>query len=217
MNRPHAIRRCLATACVPLLATAAAGAVVARAWRVDPAVVEHIGLIRRELAAPHKPPVPAWVLTVARGLTSVGMGYGTDPALAAETTIGRAHDPVWVLPGSYGACLVTETGPNLGAAGCAPAKAVVNGRSWFLGTVPYGIAGAKEQVLVGIAPDNDHTVTIHWTGGTSTTVPVRQNIYSVPIAHHKGWRTLTLNAANGAPEHVTGYPNLPPRTPPSTH
>jgi len=102
-----------------LCATAAAGA-----WHIDPALVAHFSVIRTELhiKPASRPRAPASVGQMVQVFTSVGRGYGASPIYAAKTTVGPAADPVWIVPGSYGACLAETSSPGEVAGSCVSTR-----------------------------------------------------------------------------------------------
>jgi hypothetical protein len=106
-------------------------------------------------------------------------------------------------------CLVNmERSQNTGAA-CNDSADVMQGKLWTLDTMPYGPGGLSEQVLLGAAPDGDSLVTVNWSDGSSTVVPVINNIYSVAIGTHTGWTSVAMNNAAGSAVNVPGLAKLP--------
>jgi hypothetical protein len=143
------------------------------------------------------------------GLASMGKSQGADPTWAPQTNVGPGGAPVWFVPGSSGACLVNREGSANDGAECNVAAAAATGELWTLDTIPYGTAGAMTQVLLGAAPDGNQTVTVNWSDGGSTSVPVSNNIYCVPIGSHPGWSSVTLKSSTGTIEQVAGVSKLP--------
>lgn len=82
-----------------------------------------------------------------------------------------------------------------------------------LATLPYGADGTMTQVLFGAAPDGNSSVRINWTDGGSTTVPVTDNIFSVPIRSHTGWTSITVKDSSDKTADLPGIPRLPSETP----
>jgi len=116
---------------------------------------------------------------------------------------------VWLVPGSTGACLVDLEGPQGAGSGCNSASAVDAGDLWTLDTIPYRAGGARTKVLLGGVPDGNSSVTVSWAGGGSTVVPVTDNVYSVPIGSHPGWKSVTLKNSAGTVVAISGMPSLP--------
>jgi hypothetical protein len=176
--------------------------------KVDPALVERFHVLQRQRRAS----VSSQVTTAADalvGLADVGQTYGANPSQAAETAIGPGHDEVWLVPGSSGACLVDVEGQQGAGSSCNSSKAVDAGYLWTLDTIPYGAGGTMTQVLLGVVPDGNTSITVSWTDGSTTVVPVNDNIYSVPIGSHAGWKSLTLRNDAGPVVTVPGMPSLP--------
>lgn len=151
----------------------------------------------------------AVVADALSGLVALRATRGANPAQAGETTVGVAQDPVWLVPGSTGACLVDVEGPQGAGSGCNNTNAVDDGQLWTLDTIPYGTGGAMTKVLLGVAPDGNTSVTVSWAGGGTTVVPVINNFYSVPIGTHSGWRSVTLRNSQGTIIAASGMPSLP--------
>lgn len=181
--------------------------------RVDPALIKKFHLLRQARArATARTASASSVTTVAAalsGLVELGATYGANPSLAGETTVGPTNDDVWVVPGSTGACLVDVEGPQGAGSGCNSTSAVDAGELWTLDTIPYGPGGAKTQVLLGAVPDGNASVTVSWADGGTTVVPVTDNVYSVPIGSHTGWKSVTLKNSAGAVVTASGMPSLP--------
>jgi hypothetical protein len=177
--------------------------------KVDPELVKAFGVLRQ--ARPH----PANGLSVSAvagaiaGLADLGSAYGANPAQAGETVVGPGKDDVWLVPGSTGACLVDRDGPQAAGSGCNDAGAVEDGKLWTLDTIQYGTGGARTKVLLGSAPDGNASVTVSWSDAATTVAPVTDNIYSVPIGSHTGWKSVTLKNSAGAVVTVPGIPHLP--------
>lgn len=185
---------------------AAARAAEARAYirrfgrnQPDPSLVEKFRLMREAHAAGGTA-ITSSEITVAAAiqpLEALGATYGANPSRAGETTVGPASDDVWLVPGTYGACLVDVEGPQGAGSNCNSTRAVDAGGLWTLDTIPYGTGGAMTKVLLGAAPDGNTSVTISWTDGGTTVVPVINNVYSVPISSHTGWNSVTLTNSAG--------------------
>jgi len=149
------------------------------------------------------------VATAISYLANLNKSYGADPSRAGETTVGPGKADVWMVPGGTGACLVDQEGPQGAGSTCNDASAVESGDLWTLDTIPYGTNGTLAQVLLGTAPDGNGSVSVAWTGGSSTVVPVVNNVYSVPIGSHKGWTSVTMKNSSGDVQVVAGMPSLP--------
>lgn len=100
-------------------------------------------------------------------------------------------------------------GPQAAGSGCDDASAVEAGKLWTLDTVPYATSGTRTKVLLGSAPDGNASVTIAWSDGGTTVAPVTDNIYSVPIGSHTGWKSVTMKNSAGTAVTVPGIPHLP--------
>lgn len=176
--------------------------------RVDRALVKRFHLLRQAHTASASSETT--IAAAISGLIPLGATFGANPSQAGETTVGSAKDDVWVVPGSTGACLVDVDGPQGAAAGgCNSASEVDAGDLWTLDTIPYGAGGAMTQVLLGAVPDDNASVTVSWAGGGTTVVPVIDNVYSVPIGSHTGWKSVTLKNSAGAVVTASGMPRLP--------
>lgn len=176
-------------------------------------LLHSFGILRQERTHPaaHSASVAneATVVAAISGLIPLGATYGADPSQAGETTVGAAQDKVWLVPGSAGACLVNMEGPQGAGSTCNSTSAVDGGALWTLDTIPYGVDGARAQVLLGAAPDGNTAVIVTWTDDGTTKVPVRNNVYCVPIGSHAGWQSVTLENSMGATVTVTGMSSLP--------
>ena len=64
-------------------------------------------------------------------------------------------------------------------------------------------------MLLGAVPDGNASVTVSWADGGTTVAPVTDNIYSVPIGSHTGWRSVTLKNSIGTVVAVSGMRSLP--------
>lgn len=149
------------------------------------------------------------VAAAISGLAGLGASYGANPSQAAQTAVGPGQDDVWLVPGSSGACLVDLEGPQGAGASCNSASAVDAGDLWTLDTIPYDAGGTTTQVLLGAAPNGNASVTVSWADGGTTVVPVTDNVYSVPIGSHTGWKSVTLKNSAGTAVAVPGMPTLP--------
>lgn len=177
---------------------------------VDPGLVREFRLLRQARARPASASSESTIVAAIAGLVPLGATYGADPSQAGETTVGPAKDDVWVVPGSTGACLVDVDGPqDAVGSGCNTASEVDAGDLWTLDTIPYRAGGKMTQVLLGAVPDGNASVIVSWADGTTTVVPVTDNVYSVPIGSHKGWKSVTLKNRAGAVVSVSGMPKLP--------
>lgn len=180
--------------------------------RVDRSLIRHFGLLRRaqaRAAGAADPASESIVTDSLSGLVEMKATHGADPSQAGETTVGAAHDDVWLVPGSSGACLVDVEGPQGAGSGCNTASAVEAGDLWTLDSIPYGPGGAMTRVLLGAVPDGNASITVAWSDGATTVVPVTDNIYSVPIGSHTGWKSVTLKNSAGATVTASGMPSLP--------
>ena len=181
--------------------------------RVDRTLLKHFRLLRQARAG-HSAHATSGssettVAAALAGLETLHATHGADPTQAAETTIGLANDPVWIVPGSTGACLVDVDGPGVTGSGCNSTSEADSGEMWTLDTIPYGVAGAQAKVLIGAVPDRNSSVTVTWADGSTTVVPVTNNLYSVPIGSHTGWKSVTLRNSAGAVVSASGMPQLP--------
>jgi hypothetical protein len=139
--------------------------------------------------------------------------HGLDLLRAGETTVGPGHAPVWLVPGSNGACLVNledRAEGEIAGSVCNTTGSVDAGYLWTNDWVPsYSPDKSGARVLIGVAPDGNSSVTINWTGGGSTVLPVTDNVYSVPLGGHSGWTSVTLRDSSGQTVTVPGMPQLP--------
>lgn len=176
--------------------------------RVDPPLIKGFHLLRQARTASASSETT--IVAAISGLVPLGSTFGANPSQAGETTVGAAKDDVWVVPGSSGACLVDVDGPQEAAAGgCNSTSEVDAGDLWTLDTIPYGAGGAMTKVLLGAVPDGNASVTVAWSDGGTTVVPVTDNVYSVPIGSHRGWKSVTLKNSAGAVVTASGMPSLP--------
>lgn len=138
-----------------------------------------------------------------------GRTWGADPTQAKQALVGPGNARVWLVPGSAGACLADVEGPGAEGAVCNNTAAVDSGLLWILDTIPYGAGGAMTRVLVGTAPDQNSAITISWSDGGTTVVPVQDSIYVVPIGSHAGWTSVALKNASGHTVAVSGMSRAP--------
>jgi len=168
----------------------------------------HFGLLRRSTARVAGATPPAQVEAALGSLSGLD-SYGANAIDAAQTLLGPGGASAWLVPGSTGACLVNSEGPQGDSIGCNTLNAVESGELWTLDTVPYGSGGRMTQVLMGIVPDGNQSVTVTWTGGSTTVVPVSNNVYIVPIGSHSGWKGVKLKSASGSNVVLPGMTSLP--------
>lgn len=177
--------------------------------KVDPELVKAFGVLRHGRLHTADGLSESAVAGAIAGLADLSSAYGANPARAGETVVGPRKDDVWLVPGSTGACLVDREGPQAAGSGCNSARAVEAGKLWTLDTIPYATGGARTKVLLGSAPDGNASVTVSWSDADTTVAPVTDNIYSVPIGAHTGWKSVTLKNRAGAVVTVPGIPHLP--------
>jgi hypothetical protein len=179
----------------------------ARNSKVDRALVKDFGVLR--VARRASASTEATVAAAISNLAALGASRGADPSQAGETSVGPNDDGVWLVPGTSGACLVDVEGSQGAGSNCASASAVESGDLWTLDTIPYGAGGIMTKVLLGAVPDGNASVTVAWADGGTSVVPVRDNIYCVPIGSHTGWKSVTLTNSAGTAVNASGMANLP--------
>lgn len=189
--------------------TASARAYMRQAARipVDAALVKKFHLLRQARTASASG--ESTVAAAISSLVELGATFGANPSLAGETAVGPAKDDVWLVPGSSGACLVDVEGPQGAGSDCNSTSAVDAGDLWTLDTIPYRPGGGRIQVLLGAVPDGNASVIVSWADGGTTVAPVTDDVYSVPIGSHTGWKSVTLKNSTGTVVAVSGMRSLP--------
>jgi hypothetical protein len=119
--------------------------------------------------------------------------YGIQPNLARY--VPAAH--TWILPGSSGLCLITigVAGPKIGSGYCNTTLLALSG-DFFISAKQWP---TKQAVVIGLAPDGNHTIQITDTNGHKHQVRVNENVYVYRGGHPN---TITLHDASGAPTTV---------------
>jgi hypothetical protein len=108
-------------------------------------------------------------------LPPVPPGIGVDTSAAREVSASDGVT-VWVIPGSGGLCMLATKAPDTNPedVACTPTPSALGGEA-FLG---FGHGSAGDS-FVGVAPDGTATAELTHPNGTTTTVPVTNNVWSV--------------------------------------
>jgi hypothetical protein len=140
----------------------------------------------------------------------VGAKYQLDLTQAVEAP-ARGTEPVWMVPGKTGVCLVNAEGDGGSVAGaqCNSVGAASDGELWTVDSVPFGPAARATQALIGVAPDGNATVTVNWNDAAPSVIPVISNVYDVEIGAHSGFDTIAMQSVDGQPLVVPGLGKLP--------
>jgi|HubBroStandDraft_6_1064221.scaffolds.fasta_scaffold101730_2 hypothetical protein len=137
-----------------------------------------------------EPSLPSGIAGAFTGPAQPPNPYGLDPNLARYAAAANT----WVLPGTSGVCLITigVVGPGVGSQGCGSTTTALSGD-----LVVFSRKGpTHETSLVGLAPDDNTTVSVTATDGSTRQVPVTDNVYVVTGGSPS---SITLRSANGSP------------------
>lgn len=161
--------------------------------RVALRLVHHVALFRRPVRSRHSAHEAALAAggSVSENPMVQQMSSSSDPDnqrylldMAATEYVAGGDTGVWVVPGSNGACVVTETtdtsgplaGKSVDSGSCETTAAIMNeGLIAFVGE--YG--GAHR--IFGLVPDGNTTVTLNFADGTAEEVPVTNNVVDAAI------------------------------------
>lgn len=110
--------------------------------------------------------------------------FGLNGGLARRVAYGDSH--LWIVPGSAGVCV-----DDFEARGGVCAS-IAQG---LAGEVALGNAGN----VVGLVPNGNSQVVVHYEDGSTEDVPVENNVY---ITGHPGPATAELTDATGQPRTV---------------
>lgn len=137
-----------------------------------------------------EPPLPSGIGAAFTGPVQPPNPYDLDPSLARYAAAANT----WVLPGTSGVCLITigVVGPGVASQGCGSTTTALAGNLVVLSTN----GRTHELSLVGLAPDDNTTVTVTATDGSTRQVPVTDNVYVVIGGTSS---SITLRGANGTP------------------
>jgi hypothetical protein len=153
-------------------------------------LLEHFALFRQAKTAAESLPMPediaAQYARQSGGLNVGDARFVRTPG--TETPIRGYPHGLWVIPGERGLC---DIDTQL-AGGCAD----LGGKDAPLSGGFFGTSiGDGTEWLTGIAPDGNRTVLVTLSNGTSRTVPVLDNVYSVAI---RGARAVELRLRTAA-------------------
>jgi hypothetical protein len=136
---------------------------------------------------------------------SLGAEYGLEPAQARYVAVtGTFH--VWLVPGSRGVCLavpaatreskfgtVPATGPVAVSATCGSVPDAEEGKLLMLSRSASD--GTGTGTVVGLAPDGESAVKATKADGSTTELPVMQNVYEGTSAQ---LQSIAVAGANGS-------------------
>jgi hypothetical protein len=127
-------------------------------------------------------------------------GNGANPALSRRA-VGISPGAAWLVPGDGVICFVAQFPIAGGGETCQPDATVNEGRMMLAGIVAPqpGLAG-----VAGVVPDGVSTVTVTSTDGTTTSVPVHENVY---MAELRGGFSVSFTGPTGT---VTVGSYVPP-------
>ncbi len=143
--------------------------------------------------------VPAWIAT-----TRLNQQFGLDPAAAVEATENGMT--LWFVPGARNVCIGAlwtdnRAGRPAVSGGCGSVASANDGNMiiWHVDQL------ARTVTVWGLAPDTNTTVTVTLAGGSTRTVSVENNIYSLTMRPGPGmYRSVTLRDATGKKRTYTG-------------
>jgi hypothetical protein len=88
---------------------------------------------------------------------------------------------LWLIPGSTGTCFMMTTKSNpLPVGGCGSNSRAVAGEQMMALESPAGYPGG--EVVIGLAPNGNTSVTLTRADGSTESVPVAQNVYVAETA-----------------------------------
>jgi hypothetical protein len=137
---------------------------------VSPALIRSFAVFRTSdgRARTAALPLPA---NVSAGVLA---GFGLDLAQARYVTVSSDLS-VWVLPGSGGACLLRADPTAAHAYGVNCDEAAETAAGQLVGTY---VSPSGQVTVYGLAPDSNATVTVSFANGTSSDVPVVDNVFA---------------------------------------
>jgi hypothetical protein len=119
--------------------------------------------------------------------------YKLEPAQARHVTLPNGSD-AWVIPGAAGACLFVQSSPSQENGGACGSVASANAGTIMLVTSNQS-TGAK--AVFGLVPDGSESVTLTDSEGSTTQVPVSDNVYETTVSPHS--QSITVRDAQGKP------------------
>lgn len=140
--------------------------------------------------------------------------FGLNPANAVLVDPPGSAAPVVAVPGSQGACIVTQTAPGPPGPLQSPnvyADCNITANVVRTGLVGVGLNPDGTVLLYGLFPDNDNSIVVNSNStGADTTVPVDQNVATADFPDQAF--SIRYQDATGA---GTTFPYSPaPSTPP---
>jgi hypothetical protein len=143
--------------------------------------------------------LPAGVTQELTEAGSMSAQYRLEPAQAQHVTLGDGSG-AWVIPGSAGVCLVVQTPPATESGVVCGSVASANaGTVMLVRSDPS--TGAK--TVSGLAPNGSTAVTLTGDDGSTTQVPVTDNVYETSITAKP--KSITVRDAQGKPT-ITSLP-----------
>lgn len=169
-------------------ATGASGNTAPTVPGIDPALLASFAIAR----APQPSPVtvPEEIAGPYTGPAQAPNPYGVNPEFAQYAPAADT----WILPGSSGVCMVVigvVGPPPIGSGSCAPTSLALSGD--FFGR--WQKWPTHEFWMVGLAPDGNTMVTVNEADGSTSEVPVTDNLYVVAGGDPS---SVTLRDASGA-------------------
>lgn len=132
--------------------------------------------------------------SVAATLTEPGSAsaeYGVKPAEARYAPLANSAG-AWVVPGTTGICLVEhDAQQSISTVLCGPTSDADSGK---LLMTNHGDASSGPVTIWGLAPDASSSVTATSSDGSSTTIPVVDNVYEATVTQ---LRTVAVHGVGG--------------------
>jgi hypothetical protein len=175
------------------VATAHAAVAQSSGVRIAPSLIRYFGVFRN-----HRVGQAADVASMRPELARTSAAQGLNVADAILVPIGPGTG-TWVIPGATQVCIFDDTGSGVCNSPTDGPGAPTTG-GFYMRSSPGSLGGGYG--ILGLVPDGNNTVTLTLSDGSSRTVPVVNNVYSVsglPAAP----TAVELKDATGAVKTVT--------------
>jgi hypothetical protein len=168
---------------------------------ISPSLRRHFSVLRsaRAAAASQGIELPAGVAQEVTEAGGMSAEYKLEPAQARHLTLPNGSD-AWVIPGAAGACLFVQGSAEPESGGACGSVASANAGTIMIVKTNQS-TGAK--VVFGLVPDGGEAVTLTDSDGSTTQVPVNDNVYETSVS--PGSQSITVRDAQGNPT-VTRLP-----------
>lgn len=162
---------------------------------LSPSLRRHFSVLRSATAAAADQggELPAGVTQEVTEAGSMSAEYKLEPVQARHVTLPNGSN-AWVIPGAAGACLFVQSSPAQESGGACGSVASANAGTIMLVKTNQS-TGAK--AVFGLVPDASESVTLTDSDGSTTQVPVSNNVYETSASPHS--QSITVRDAQGQP------------------